>query len=98
MAHVCGAGRQLNTKSPTIKHGCPRTGRGGGIEIPEVRKDGDRLVYVKWMTIPLPNGAAAVGKTLPQYYLTYTSRGTDDTEQSKHQATLRLSYTCTSLK
>ena len=75
-------GRQLNTKSSTIKHGCPRRSGVRVIVVPEVRENGNRLAYVKWMTIPLTIGVAPQRQSSSQYRFTFTFRATDDTVQS----------------
>lgn len=65
-------GRQLNTKSPSIKHGCPRRSGVWVIVLPEVRENGNRLTLVKWMTIPLLIGVASLRKASSKYRFTFT--------------------------
>lgn len=74
--------RQLNTKSPNIKHGCPRRSGVRVIVVPEVRENGNRLAYVKWMTIPLTIGAVSRRQSSSQYRFTFTFRAMDGTVQS----------------
>ena len=83
-------GRQLNTKSPTIKHGCPRRGGVRVIVVPEVRENGNRLAYVKWMTIPSTIAVASRRHSSSQYRFTFTFRAIDDTVQSIKQLMLNL--------
>lgn len=83
-------GRQLNTKSPTIKHGCPRRRGLRVIVVPEVRENGNRLAYVKWMTIPLTIGVASRRQSSSQYRFTFTFRALDDTVQSTQKLILSL--------
>lgn len=90
-------GHQLNTKSPTIKHGCPCRCRVGVIELPEVREDGNRLACVKWMTIPLPIGAEVLSKASPRYYFTFAFRAMGDAVQSIRKLMLNLSSICSLL-
>jgi len=72
-------GRQLNTKSPTIKHGCPRMRGVRVFVVPEVRENGNHLAYVKWMTIPLTIGVASRRQSSSQHRFTFTFRAIVDT-------------------
>ena len=84
-------GRQLNTKSPTIKHGCPRRSGVRVIVVPEVRKNGNRLAYVKWMTIPLTIGVASRRQSSSQYRFTFTFRAMDVSVQSIQKTNVKYS-------
>jgi hypothetical protein len=75
-------GRRLNTKYPTIKHGCLRRRGVRVIVVPEVRENGNRLKYGKWMTIPLTIGVASRRQSSSQCRFTFTFRAMDDTVQS----------------
>jgi hypothetical protein len=86
--------RQLNTKSPTIKHGCPCRSEVGVIGVLEERENGNRLAYVKWKTIPLSIGATVLRKTSPQYYFPFTFRAICDAVQSIGKLVLNLSSIC----
>jgi hypothetical protein len=83
-------GRQLNTKSSTIKNGCPRRNGLRVIVVPEVRENGNRLAYVKWMTIPLTIGVASRQQSSSQYRFTFTFRAKDDRVQSIQKLMLNL--------